>query len=202
MQRLLAIIILILISPLLLILFLIIKLTSSGPFIFKQKRWGRDKKAFTIYKIRTMVVDAENQRSKIKDQNEADGPAFKIHNDPRYTKFGQILAHAGLDELPQLINIIKGEMAFIGPRPLPVEEARQVQKKYQTRFSVLPGLSSLWVVEGTDHLDFDRWMKLDLEYIKNKSLWYDFIIIIKTVWLLIKLIFKSFKVKSYEIQNK
>jgi len=192
-QRFIALIILILFSPLLAALYIIIRLTSKGPFIFKQKRWGRDKRAFMIYKIRTMVVDAESQKSKFKDQNEADEPVFKIHNDPRYTKFGRFLAHSGLDELLQLVNIIRGEMAFVGPRPLPVEEARQVPKKYQVRFSVLPGLSSLWVIKGTDHKDFDRWMKLDLEYIKNKSLWYDFMIAAKTIWLLTKLMLKSLK---------
>ena len=188
MQRFIALIILILISPLLLILFVIVKLTSKGPFIFKQKRWGRDKKPFYIYKIRTMVDRAEDLKSKIYHLNEADGPVFKIHNDPRYTKFGHFLAHSGLDELPQLVNILKGEMAFIGPRPMPIEEACQVPNKYQARFSVLPGLSSLWVIKGTDHSDFGKWMKLDLEYIKNKSFWYDLKIAFKTIFLLISLL--------------
>lgn len=190
-QRFIALIILILISPLLLVLFVIVKLTSSGPFIFKQKRWGRDKKPFDIYKIRTMVVDAENLKFKIQNLNEADGPVFKIHNDPRYTKFGRFLAHSGLDELFQLVNIIKGEMAFIGPRPLPVEEANKVPKIYERRFSVLPGLSSLWVIKGTNHSDFDRWMKLDMEYVKNKSFWYDIKISLQTIYLLMRLILKS-----------
>ena len=144
-----------------------------------------------------MVVGAEDLRSKIYHLNEADSPVFKIKNDPRYTKFGRFLAHSGLDELPQLINIVKGEMVFVGPRPLPIEEAKKVPKKYYTRFSVLPGLSSLWVIKGTDHSDFDRWMKLDLEYVKDKSFWYDSKITIKTIWLLIKLL-----LKNYEIQNK
>lgn len=192
-QRFIALIILILISPLLLVLFVIVKLTSSGPFIFKQKRWGRDKKPFDIYKIRTMVVDAENLKFKIQNLNEADGPVFKIHNDPRYTKFGRFLAHSGLDELFQLVNIIKGEMAFIGPRPLPVEEANKVPKIYERRFSVLPGLSSLWVIKGTNHSDFDRWMKLDMEYVKNKSFWYDIKISLQTIYLLMRLILKSFR---------
>lgn len=135
-----------------------------------------------------MVVDAENLKSKIQNLNEADGPVFKIRNDPRYTKFGYFLAHSGLDELLQLINIVKGEMAFIGPRPLPVEEAKKVPKKYERRFSVLPGISSLWVVEGTNHRDFNKWMMLDLEYVKKKSFWYDIKITIKTINLLAHLI--------------
>ncbi len=194
MEQLTALILLVLFSPLFLILFFLVKLTSRGPFIFKQKRLGKDKKPFFIYKIRTMVVGAENLKSKIQNLNEADGPVFKIHDDPRYTKIGKWLAHMGLDELSQLINIIKGEMSFVGPRPLPVEEANKVPKKYEGRFSVLPGLSSLWVIKGTDHSNFGKWMELDLEYIKNKSFWYDFMIVVKTIWLLIKLMLKSYAI--------
>jgi len=155
---------------------------------------GKDKKPFWIYKIRTMVEDAENLKSKIQNLNEADGPAFKIYDDPRYTKVGRFLAHTGLDELPQLINIIKGEMSFIGPRPLPVEEAKKIPKKYQKRFSVLPGIGSLWVVRGTNHSSFDKWMALDLEYIKNKSFFYDLKILLLTAWLIIRLL-------TYKISN-
>lgn len=193
MQRLIALILLIILSPFLLVLFILVKLTSKGPFIFKQKRWGKDKKPFYIYKIRTMVEGAERMKRKIKDLNQAAGPVFKIYNDPRHTKIGHFLAHSGLDELPQLLNVVKGEMAFIGPRPLPVEEANKVPKKYERRFSVLPGISSLWVVEGTNHQDFDKWMRLDLEYVKKKSLWYNLKIAIKTIFLLLKLIILSFK---------
>src|SRR3990167_10969761 len=157
MQRILAFVLLVISLPLLTILWILVKLTSKGPFIFKQKRWGKDKRPFYIYKIRTMVENAEYLQSKIQNLNEADGPAFKIAKDPRYTKFGRFLARAGLDELLQLVNIVKGEMAFVGPRPLPIAEAKKVPKKYDRRFSVLPGITSLWVVEGTDHHDFDRW---------------------------------------------
>lgn len=191
MERLTALLLLVLFSPLFLILFFLVKLNSKGPFIFKQKRLGKDKKPFYIYKIRTMVDSAEDLKSKIYHLNEADGPVFKIHNDQRYTKIGKRLAHTGLDELSQLINIIKGEMSFIGPRPLPVDEANKVPKIYERRFSVLPGLSSLWVVKGTDHSNFNKWMELDLEYVEKRNYIYDFKIILKTVWLLIKLIFRS-----------
>lgn len=190
MEQLIALILLVLFSPLFLILFFLVKLTSKGPFIFKQKRLGKDRKPFTIYKIRTMVENAENLKSKIQNLNEADGPVFKIHNDPRYTKIGQWLAHTGLDELSQLINIIKGEMNFVGPRPFPVDEANQVPKIYERRFSVLPGLSSLWVIKGTDHSNFDRWMGLDLEYVKKKSLCYDLKITIKTILLIGQLLIR------------
>ena len=191
MQRLIALILLIILSPFLLILYIFVKLTSKGPFIFKQKRWGKDKRPFYIYKIRTMVENAEYLQSKIQNLNEADGPAFKIAKDPRYTKFGRFLAHSGLDELPQLWNIVRGEMAFVGPRPLPVAEAKQVPKKYDRRFSVLPGISSLWVIKGTNHKDFNKWMKFDLEYVKNKSFWYDLRVGIKTCGLLADLLFRS-----------
>jgi len=187
-ERLFALILFVLFLPLLAILYFIVRLTSKGLFIFKQPRAGKKKKPFWIYKIRTMVEEAEDQRSKIKDQNEADWPAFKIHDDPRYTKFGRFLAHTALDELPQLVNIIKGEMSFVGPRPLPIEEARKVPKKYQARFSVLPGMTSLWIVRGADHSSFERWMKLDIEYIKNKSFFYDAKILLSTVGLIIKLL--------------
>ena len=193
MQRLIALILLIILSPFLLILYIFVKLTSKGPFIFKQKRWGKDKRPFYIYKIRTMVENAEDLKYKIYNLNEADGPVFKIAQDPRHTKFGHFLAHSGLDELPQLWNIVRGEMAFVGPRPLPVAEAKQVPKKYERRFSVLPGISSPWVVKGTNHRNFDEWMRLDLEYVKNKDFWYDLGVTTGTIILLVKLFFNSTK---------
>ncbi len=187
LERLLALLLLILFFPLLVILYFIVRLTSKGPFIFKQKRAGKDKKPFWIYKIRTMVRNAEDLRLKIKGLNEAEEPAFKIHNDPRYTKIGRFLAHTTIDELPQLINIIRGEMSFVGPRPLPVSEAKKITKKYEERFSIQPGMTSLWIIRGADHTSFEKWMKLDLEYIKNKSFFYDVKILLLTVGLIIKL---------------
>ncbi len=130
MQRLLALLLLLGIFPLCPIFFLCIKFTSPGPFVFRQKRIGKDKKSFTIYKFRTMVAEAETLKARYLKLNEADGPVFKIRSDPRYTSFGKILAHSGLDELPQLINIAKGEMAFVGPRPLPTYEAKKIPSKY------------------------------------------------------------------------
>lgn len=185
-NKILSLFILIVLAPLILLFFLLIRLTTQGPFIFKQRRAGKNRRSFTLYKIRTMVANAEEQKSRIKNLNEADGPVFKIQNDPRYTKIGRFLAHNGLDEIPQLVNIIKGEMAFVGPRPLPVEEAKKVSKKYERRFSVLPGVTSLWVIRGTDHSSFKRWMEYDLEYVKNKNFLYELKIIIKTIWMLLK----------------
>lgn len=181
-----AIFLLIFMLPLWIVFYYLIKTTSPGPFLFKQKRLGKDKKPFFIYKFRTMVKNAEDLKSKIYNLNEADKPVFKINNDPRYTKIGRFLAHSGLDEMPQLINIVKGEMAFVGPRPLPVNEANKVPKKYERRLSVLPGMTSLWVIRGADNSSFKKWMEDDLEYIENKSFWYDLKVIILTVWMLLK----------------
>lgn len=163
-----------------------INYTSPSRFIFKQKRMGKDKKIFTLYKIRTMIDNAEVLKEKYLYLNEADGPVFKIRNDPRYTKIGKFLAHTGLDELPQLINIMKGDMAFVGPRPLPIDEAVRIPKKYQERFSVLPGITSLWVIKGAHKLSFKQWMESDLEYVRNKSILLDLKISLLTIWLILK----------------
>lgn len=182
--RLTAVILFLLLIPVFIILFLAVRVTSAGPFIFKQKRMGKNKKVFTMYKIRTMVEKAETQKTKLKNQNEADGPVFKIRNDPRYTKLGKYLAHTALDELPQLINVTRGEMSFVGPRPMPLYEAREIPKKYHKRFSVLPGMTSSWIVAGAHKLSFERWMELDLEYVKKQSFWYDLKILIGTILVL------------------
>lgn len=176
-----AVVILLITLPLWIIFYFLIKLTTSGSFLFKQKRLGKNKKPFFIYKFRTMVENAESLKSKIYHLNEADSPVFKIQDDPRYTRIGKFLAHTGLDELPQLINIVKGEMAFVGPRPLPTDEANKIPKKYERRFSVLPGITSLWVIRGAGHSSFNQWMKDDLEYIKNKNFFYDLKIIFQTI---------------------
>jgi len=158
---------------------------------FKQKRMGKNKKVFTMYKFRTMVKNAEDLKSNIYHLNEADGPVFKIRNDPRYTKIGKFLSHTGLDELPQIINVLKGEMALVGPRPLPVDEAKKIPKKYGRRFSVLPGMTSPWIIKGAHNLTFKKWMELDLNYVKKKSLWYDSIILGKSFFLVLKLLFRE-----------
>lgn len=174
--------------PLLFLAWVAIKIEDGGPFFFKQKRTGKDKKPFTVYKIRTMIEGAEKLKGKYLDLNEADEPVFKIYNDPRYTKVGKFIAHTGLDELPQLINIIKGEMAFVGPRPLPVGEAAKVPNKYEKRFSILPGITSLWVIKGSHQLSFDAWMRFDLEYIKERK---SFLLDIKIVFLTLLLILRG-----------
>lgn len=165
-----------------LILYIPVVVTSSGSFFFRQKRTGKNGKSFTMYKIRTMKSDAEDIKHALLKKNQADGPVFKIYNDPRFTKIGRIIAKYGIDELPQLLNIIKGEMSFVGPRPLPVEEANKIPQKYHIRESVLPGITSLWVANGShSKLNFTQWMESDLEYLKQNSFFTDIKIIILTI---------------------
>ena len=148
---------------------------------------------FKIYKFRTMVNGAEKMKEKMMDKNEANGPVFKIKNDPRLTKIGLFLCHTGLDELPQLLNIVNGEMVFIGPRPLPVNEAKQIEIKYKKdRESVFPGLISPWILNGYHKMSFKNWMETDLDYIKMKSFKYDSKLIIKSVCFVADLLKKEF----------
>lgn len=170
-------------------MYIIVRLDSGGPFLYKQKRMGKNHTSFWIYKIRTMIEGADKLQKKLRKKNEADGPVFKIRNDPRYTRIGRFLSHSAFDELPQLINIIKGEMAFVGPRPLPRQEAVQVPKKYQKRFSVLPGMTSSWVVQGNHNLSFHQWMELDCKYSEHSSPYQDAVILLRTVLVVVKEIF-------------
>lgn len=190
-MRFLAIFLTIALLPVWVALYVLVRLTSPGTFFYKQKRIGKGKKVFTLYKIRTMVYNSEELKEKYLSQNEADGPVFKIKNDPRFTKVGKILAYLAIDELPQLINIIKGEMSFVGPRPLPVDEVQKIPNKYQERFSVLPGITSSWVVRGAHRMRFDEWMKLDLEYIRKQNFRDDIVILLKTIQLVFTLLFKK-----------
>ncbi len=192
-QRLIALILFIFVLPFFILFFILVKLVFKQQFIFKQKRLGKNKKPFTIYKIQTMVKDAEVLKSSYLHLNQADGPVFKIFNDPRYTKIGKLLSKTGLDELPQLINIMKGDMAFVGPRPLPVDEAKQIPAKYHKRFTILPGITSSWVTKGSHKLSFEEWMELDIHYVKNHSLILDLHIALKTIVLLLKAPFRLLK---------
>jgi len=182
---------LLVLAPLIALIAALVRLSSKGPVIFKQKRVGIMKKIFTMYKFRTMYLGAGRRQKEFLFLNEANGPVFKITNDPRYTKFGKLLAHTGLDELPQLVNVISGQMSLVGPRPLPIDEAKKVPDKYKERFSVLPGITSSWIVKGSHKMAFDDWMKLDLDYIKDWSLWRDIRILYLTWPLMLKWICKS-----------
>ncbi|MBN1262726.1 MAG: sugar transferase [Candidatus Pacebacteria bacterium] len=173
--------------PLWLIFGLGIKIDSAGPVFFRQLRSGMDGRPFTIYKFRTMICNAEKEKKQIKNRNEADGPVFKIKHDPRFTKFGFWLAKTGLDELPQLINILKGEMSLVGPRPLPLEETRFLKKWQRARLEVKPGLASSWTAKGAPHNNFDAWMKFDLLDIRQTSFRSDWKILTGTARMLFHL---------------
>lgn len=181
LEKFIALSMLLLCLPLAIIIFLLVKIDSPGPFIFRQKRAGKNKKPFTMYKIRTMVVNAEKIKSKYLSLNEADGPVFKIRDDPRYTRIGKILSHTAIDELPQLINVVTGNMALVGPRPLPLNEAAKVPKKYSERFSIMPGMTSPWIINGAHNLTFKQWMELDVKYVRNRSALIDINIFLKTL---------------------
>ena len=186
MERTIGLILFIITLPLYPIIFILIKSTSSGEFIFRQKRVGKNKKTFTIYKFRTMVPNAEKLKNKYLNLNEAHGPVFKIRNDPRHTSVGRVLSKSAIDELPQLLNIIRGEMSFVGPRPVPLSEAKKVPKKYSARFFVLPGLTSPWAIKGAHQLSFKKWMDLDCEYAKSKNRYDDMRIILQTILIFTK----------------
>ncbi|MFZ0473201.1 MAG: sugar transferase, partial [Bacteroidales bacterium] len=172
----------IVLSPVLIVITILIRFTSHGPAIFKQPRVGLRGRQFELYKFRTMVANADDLRKDLEEQNEADGPAFKIMDDPRITKIGGILRRTGLDELPQLFNILKGEMSLIGPRPPLPEEIVQYQRWQLRRLSVKPGLSCFWQIKpDRNNIKFEKWMEMDLAYIDNWSLRLDFVILVKTL---------------------
>jgi len=169
-------------SPVFILIGILIKLTTKGPIIFKQARVGLRGRHFFLYKYRTMVANAENIRKDLKDKNEMDGPVFKIKNDPRVTTIGKFLRQSGLDELPQLFNVLKGEMSLIGPRPPLQSETLQYKRWQLRRLSVKPGLSCFWQVKSDrNSIKFEQWMEMDLAYIDNWSLRLDFIILLKTI---------------------
>jgi exopolysaccharide biosynthesis polyprenyl glycosylphosphotransferase len=182
LDRLISVIALVVLAPVLTAIAIAVKLTSPGPALFAQKRWGLNKRAFNLYKFRTMVVDAEARQGNLEDANEASGPVFKIRNDPRITPLGRFLRKYSLDELPQLLNVLKGEMSLVGPRPLPVRDCQGFNINWhRRRFSVRPGLSCLWQISGRSSLGFEDWMRLDMQYIDQWSLWLDLKIIAKTL---------------------
>ncbi len=174
--------VIIVLSPAFLVISLMIKLTSRGPVVFKQTRVGLRGRQFSLYKFRTMIVDAEKLKKQLEADNEADGPVFKIKDDPRVTKIGKFLRRSGLDELPQLFNILKGEMSLIGPRPPLPEETKSYKRWQLRRLSVKPGLSCFWQIKpDRNSIKFEKWMEMDLAYIDNWSLRLDFIILLKTI---------------------
>jgi exopolysaccharide biosynthesis polyprenyl glycosylphosphotransferase len=170
------------VSPLLLAVALLVKLTSNGPVFFRQERIGRNKRRFLIYKFRTMVHNAENMQPELERLNEASGPVFKIRHDPRITPIGRVLRRTSLDELPQLFNVLRGDMSLVGPRPLPLRDYKGFDQDWQRRrFSVRPGITCLWQINGRSNIGFDHWMQLDLQYLDEWSIWLDMKILAQTI---------------------
>ncbi len=177
---------LILALPILTLVAIAIRLESSGPVLFKQWRTGVGGKPFRILKFRTMVNDAERLRDRLLAQNEHAGPAFKIRRDPRITRIGKFLRASSIDELPQLINVLRGDMTLVGPRPLPIMEARGCNHWQHERHSVHPGLTCIWQVSGRSQVNFDDWARMDLRYIRKRSFWRDLKILLATIPAVLK----------------
>lgn len=178
--------------PLFVILYFLVLTASGRPVFFIHKRKGKGGKVIGIIKFRSMLNGASRMQSKYKNLNESDGPTFKIQNDPRFTKIGKILSKTGLDELPQFINVIKGEMSVVGPRPLPLNEANKLSSKDKLRELVKPGITSMWVINGTHKLSFKKWMYLDKKYIQDATLKLDLFIVYKTFELTLYSIYLQF----------
>ena len=172
---------LLLASPLMILTAIAIKLDSPGPILVRQTRVGRWGEHFPCYKFRSMYIDAEQRLQELMTLNEADGPVFKMKNDPRVTRVGRIIRKLSIDELPQLFNVIKGEMSLVGPRPALPREVSQYEYDQIRRLHAVPGITGLQQVSGRSNVDFKRWIELDLQYISEQSLWKDIEILIKTI---------------------
>jgi len=177
-----ALLLLLLLAPLMTLIALAVKLTSHGPIFFTQERYGHNRHLFRMYKFRSMVANAEELIHHIEQMNEAQGPIFKIREDPRMTWVGKLLRRTSMDELPQLLNVIRGEMSLVGPRPMSLRDVHRFSEaSLMRRFSVIPGITGLWQVSGRSNTDFNTWMQLDLQYIDHWSLGLDFCILLKTI---------------------
>ena len=175
----------ILLSPLFLIVAILIKLEDpKGKVFFAQERNGRYPKTFKMYKFRSMVHNAEELLKDLMDRNEQTGPVFKINDDPRITKVGKFIRRTSIDELPQLFNVLKGDMSLVGPRPPIPHEVDQYNSYQMQRLAVKPGLTCIWQVSGRNNIGFDEWVEMDIEYIKTRNLWLDIKLIFKTVGVL------------------
>jgi exopolysaccharide biosynthesis polyprenyl glycosylphosphotransferase len=178
---------LVLLAPLFAVVALLIKMESAGPALFQQERIGLNKRRFLIYKFRTMVQNAEKMQAELEIINEAAGPVFKIKDDPRRTRIGGFLRRTSIDELPQLLNVLNGDMSLVGPRPLPVRDYEGFSEDWQRRrFSIRPGITCLWQINGRSSITFEKWMQLDLQYMDEWSLWLDLKILARTVPAVLK----------------
>jgi lipopolysaccharide/colanic/teichoic acid biosynthesis glycosyltransferase len=168
--------------PVWLLIAVAIKVDSPGPVFFVQERVGLRGRHFRFYKFRSMRVDADRARPEVQHLNEVSGPVFKVRRDPRITRVGRLLRRTSLDELPQLVNVIRGAMSIVGPRPPLPEEVAQYRSSDMVRLGVKPGLTCWWQVRGRSNCDFDTWMAYDREYVYGLSLWVDLIILTRTTW--------------------
>lgn len=175
---------LIILSPILLIVAILIKLESKGPALFSQSRIGLSGEQFKMYKFRSMVQNAEELKDKLAKQNEMSGPMFKMKDDPRVTKVGKFIRKTSIDELPQLINVLKGEMSLVGPRPSLPSEVEKFESWMLKRLEVKPGLTCYWQVSGRNNICFEDWMKLDIDYVNHRNMKLDIKLIFKTIILL------------------
>lgn len=175
---------LVLLSPILLIVAIAIKLESKGPIIFSQKRIGQKGKEFKMYKLRSMVEDAEKLKKDLMKSNEMSGPMFKMKDDPRVTRVGKFIRKTSIDELPQLVNVLKGDMSLVGPRPSLPKEVKKFKPWMKKRLEVKPGLTCYWQVAGRNNIDFEDWMKLDIKYVEERSFFVDIKLIFKTFFVL------------------
>lgn len=170
--------------PVFLLVAVLIKLDSKGPIIFSQKRVGLKGKLFNMYKFRSMIVNAEELKTRLKEHNEMSGPMFKMKNDPRITSIGKFIRKTSIDELPQLINVLKGEMSLVGPRPSLENEVLQFEPWMMERLTVKPGLTCYWQVSGRNAIDFVDWMGLDIKYVRERSFLIDLKLIFRTFFML------------------
>lgn len=171
--------------PLWVMIAVAIELDSTGPVFFVQERIGQNARPFRFLKFRSMRLDAESRLDDLRASNEVDGPVFKMRNDPRVTRVGRIIRRTSLDELPQLLNVLLGDMSLVGPRPPLASEVLHYRPEDRIRLSVKPGLTCLWVLRGRSNCNFDRWMEYDREYIRRSSLWLDLMILVRTIWIVV-----------------
>ena len=176
-----ALFVLLLLSPIMIVTALLVKFTSPGPIFFHQERVGKWGKSFDCFKFRSMYIDAEERKKELMAENEADGPVFKMKKDPRITPIGRILRKTSIDELPQLFNVIRGDMSLVGPRPAVPQEVDEYDLVSLGRLNAIPGITGLQQVSGRSDLDFQRWIELDLQYIEEQSLLTDIKILLKTI---------------------
>jgi lipopolysaccharide/colanic/teichoic acid biosynthesis glycosyltransferase len=177
---------LMLLAPVFIVTAAAIRIDSRGSAIFKQWREGKDGRRFMMYKFRTMTVNAESQQQVLREKSEQNGPAFKIKDDPRITRVGYYLRKSCLDEIPQLFNVLRGDMSLVGPRPLPVGESHACDMWHRQRLTVLPGMTCIWQVAGGRDVSFEEWMRMDLDYIRRRSLWLDLNLLFQTFFKVVR----------------